>query len=52
MNTRTIRMVSIKCRCKFVGEVCNNSTSNRDSHTEYIDEDEKLILHHTLESNV
>jgi len=51
VNMRTIGMVSIKCCFKFVSKIGNNTTSNGYSHTEHIDEDEELVLHHTSKGN-
>src|SRR6188768_1416180 len=51
VNLRTIRMVPIKCCLIFVSKIGNNTTSNRDSHSEHIDEDEELVLHHVSEGN-
>ena len=51
VNLCTIGMVSIKCCLIFVSKIGNNTASNRDRHTEYVDEDEELVLHHIPEGN-
>ena len=51
VNLRTIGMVSIKCCLIFVSKIGNNTAGNGYSHTEHIDEDEELVLHHISEGN-
>ncbi len=51
VNLRTIRMVSIKSCLIFVSKIGNDTTSNCYSHTEHIDEDEELVLHHISKGN-
>ena len=49
INLRTVGVVAIKCCLIFISKIGDYTTSNRYSHTEYIDEDEELVLHHISE---
>ena len=51
INLRTMGMDTIKCCLIFVSKIGNNTASNRNSHSEHIDEDEELVLHHVSERN-
>src|SRR5688572_8546129 len=51
VNLGTIRVIPIKRCLIFVSKKGNNTTSNRYSHAEHIDEDKELILHHVSKGN-
>ena len=41
----------VKAGIKVIGEVCHDTACDSHCHSEYIDEDEHFVLHHTAKGD-